>query len=102
MAIHIGKPYRIINIRHKRYNAHYHIPSDDCLVVPLKEYGDEALCDVRWEDSNGELQVIHDRMFVSDNIAPLNAMLHEKLFEIWNHYYNKVRSCLGMNKNAAV
>lgn len=94
MAIHIGQPYRIINSRHKRYHTYYQIPCDDCLVVPLKVYGSESLCDIRWEDENGELRVIHNRMFVSENIAPLNAMLHEKLFEIWNHYYNKVRSLL--------
>ncbi|HEY0741523.1 MAG TPA: hypothetical protein VGD40_08675 [Chryseosolibacter sp.] len=95
MAIHIGKPYRIIAMRYKRYNAHYQIPSDDCLVVPTKEYGTESLCDVRWEDTNGVLQVIHNKMFLSDNLAPLNAMLQTKLYEIWEHYYNKVRTCVA-------
>ncbi len=92
MSIHIGKPYRIIPIRYKRYNAHYNIPSDSCLVIPLKQFGDESLCDIRWEDLNGVLQVIHNAMFVSQNLIPLNAILHDKLFDIWDHYYNKVRS----------
>lgn len=102
MAIHIGKPYKIIKMRHKRYEPHYHIPSENCLIVPLKEYGNESLCDVRWEDENGELQVFHNRMFVSDNIAPLNAMLHEKLYQIWIHYYTTLRTNFGIIESAVV
>lgn len=89
MSIHIGKPYKIISLRNKRYDAHYNIPSDNCLIVPLKEYGDEALCDVRWEDANGLLQVIHNRMFVSENLVPLDPALNEKLFELWDYNYGK-------------
>lgn len=100
MAIHIGKPYRIINSRHKRYATHYNIPSNDCLVVPLREYGNELLCDVRWENENGELHVEHNRMFVSKNIEPLNAMLHEKLYEIWIQYYTTLNTGSGISENA--
>jgi hypothetical protein len=96
MAIHLKKPYRIIPTREKRYNAHYNIPSDQSVVVPLKELGSEVLCDVRWENDNGELRVIHNIMFVSENLVPLNPMLDKKLFDIWEHYYN---SLITKNEN---
>ncbi len=92
MSIHINKPYRIIPPKEKRYNAHYNIPSANCVVVPLKQLGDEVLCDIRWEDSNGEMQVLHNKMFIVDNLIPLNEMLHVNLHEIWNHYYNRPQS----------
>lgn len=71
----------------KRYEAHYKIPAAEVVVVPLKELGEEVLCDLRWEDSNGEIQVIHNAMFVKENLIPLNAMLDVKLHELWSHYY---------------
>lgn len=89
MSIHINKPYKIIPSKEKRYNAHYNIPSAECVIVPLKVLGEEALCDIRWEDANGEMQVLHNKMFIFDNLLPLNEMLHIKLYDIWNHYYNK-------------
>jgi hypothetical protein len=88
MSIQIGKPYKIIAKREKRYSAHYNIPSAECVVIPLKAIGAEVLCDVRWEDVNGEMQVIHNKMFIADNLKPLNEMIHEKVYEIWTHYYS--------------
>jgi hypothetical protein len=87
MSIQLNQPYRIIPTRFKRYEAHYKIPAADVLVIPLKELGEEVLCDVRWEDSNGVMQVISNAMFVKENLIPLNAMLDVKLLEIWTHYY---------------
>jgi hypothetical protein len=87
MSIQLNQPYRIIPTRIKRYEAHYKIPAVDTLVVPLKEFGEEVLCDLRWEDSNGIIQVIHNAMFVKENLSPLNEMLDVKLLEIWTHYY---------------
>jgi hypothetical protein len=89
MSMHLGKPYKIATIREKRYNAHYNIPSVDCVVIPLRELGDEVLCDVRWEDANGEIQVLHKKMFISERLVEMNEMLHMKLYEIWDHYYNQ-------------
>jgi hypothetical protein len=87
MSIHLNQPYRIVPARHKRYTAHYGIPAADVVVVPLKELGEEVLCDIRWEDQNGELQVIHQAMFVKDVLFPLDQMLDMKLYDIWIHYY---------------
>jgi hypothetical protein len=87
MAIHLNKPYRIIPAKQKRYGLHYQIPADS-LVVPLKLLGEEVLCDVRWENDNGELKVIHNAMFISDNLTPLNSMIDDKLFDLWKHYYD--------------
>jgi hypothetical protein len=88
MSIHLNQAYRINPVRHKRYESHYGIPAAEVVVVPLKELGEEVLCDIRWEDKNGELQVIHQAMFVKDVLIPLNPMLDVKLYEIWTHYYN--------------
>jgi hypothetical protein len=88
MNIHLNKPYKIIAFRQKRYAAHYNIPASDSLVVPVKNFQEEVQCDVRWENENGELKVLHEKMFVSENLIELNPLLDEKLFELWAHYYN--------------
>ena len=87
MKIHLTKPYKILPPRTKRYEAHYQIPASQCLVVPLKELGEEVSCDVRWEDDNGILHHLTQKIFLSDNLVPLNQMLEEKLFELWQQYY---------------
>jgi hypothetical protein len=90
MSINLNKPYRIVPTRLKRYESHYQIPAERALVVPVKALGQEVSCDIRWEDQNGELHVIHNAMFVSENLVPLNAMENEKLYEIWEHYYSSL------------
>lgn len=87
MNIHLKEPYKVISFRRKRYDAHYNIPSAESLIVPVRELGKEVLCDVRWENENGELKVLHDKMFISENLIKLNPLLDDKLFEIWTHYY---------------
>lgn len=87
MKIQLNKPYKILPTRYKRYESHYQIPALRCLVVPLKELGEEVSCDVRWEDDNGELHLISQKIFVSDNLVPLNGMLESKLYELWQQYY---------------
>lgn len=90
MSIKLNKPYRINPIRVKRYEAHYKIPAGISLVVPVKAFDDEVLCDIRWEDENGELHVIHRAMFTSENLVPLDQFKDEKLHELWDHYYNRL------------
>jgi hypothetical protein len=87
MSIQLNKPYRIVRFKEKRYNAHYQIPAAQVVVIPLEKRDKEVLCDVRWENENGELQVKHSIMFISDNLVPLNGMTDEKLFDLWKHYY---------------
>ena len=89
MSIHLNKPYKIIELRHKRYNAHYDIPSSEVVVIPLRNLGSEVMCDIRWENGNGILEVRHKAMFKSDNLIPLNSMIDDKLFELWTHYYGE-------------
>jgi hypothetical protein len=88
MAIHLKKPYRIIPTRVKRYETHYNVPAEYVLVVPQKIFGEEVLCDMRWEDKEGILHVIHNAMFVFDNLIPLNQLPDTKLQELWDHYYS--------------
>jgi hypothetical protein len=85
--IKLGTGYKIIETRHKRYISHYQIPSQECLVVPLKSYGSDVSCEVRWEDESGILHSKQDLLFNFENLKPLNQMLDTKLFEIWQHYY---------------
>lgn len=87
MAIKLTKPYKVAEMRVKRYESHYQIPAQRCVVVPLKMLGDEVLCDVRWEDDNGHLHLLENKMFVSDNLVPLNPLIDAKLYEVWMHYY---------------
>lgn len=87
MHVQLRKPYKIARIREKQYDTHYKIPSKECVIIPIRTYGDQALCDIRWENENGELVVIHQKMFAVQNLLPLDQMLYDKLFEIWKHYY---------------
>jgi hypothetical protein len=93
MSIHLNKPYKIISHKQKRYAAHYDIPAAQALIIPLKVYGTDVSCDIRWEDANGELKVLHEKIFSIENIEPLNSLIDDKLHEIWEHYYS-------MNKEA--
>jgi hypothetical protein len=90
MNITLNKPYKIIAYRQERYDVHYNIPSAESLIVPTKYVGDQVLCDVRWETGNGELKVLHQKMFITENLVRLNPLADEKLFEIWAHYYRSI------------
>ncbi|MBT1704742.1 hypothetical protein [Chryseosolibacter indicus] len=90
MVNYINQPYKIVTSKQKRYEAHYKIPAGNVVVIPVRELGEEVLCDIRWEDSNGELQVIHHAMFIKGNLTPLNAMLDIKLFDIWSAHYKSL------------
>lgn len=87
MKIYLGKPYKIIALREKRYDAHYNIPSSKSLVVPVREYGGEFACDVRWTNDDGNPEVIHHLVFASENLESVNALVDEERFELWEHYY---------------
>jgi hypothetical protein len=88
MSVQLGKPYKISQHKLKRYADHYNIPSDNCVVVPVKSFGDDLSCEVRWEDANGELQLRNDLLFSQENIEPLNAFKDPALHELWQHYYS--------------
>jgi hypothetical protein len=88
MSIKLEMPYKIVTARAKRYAAHYNIVPERTLVVPRKMLGSEVACDMRWEDDNGELHLLENKIFVSDNLIPLNPMLEPKLHELWQHYYS--------------
>ena len=88
MSIHLRRPYKITERKLKRYEDHYHIPADKCLIVPIKEFGDDVSCDVHWEDSNGVMQRQYQLLFSQDNLEPLNQMRDFQLHEIWQHYYS--------------
>jgi hypothetical protein len=91
MSIRLKKPYKIIQPKHKKYEAHYLIPADKSLVVPLQVLGEEVSCDVRWENDNGELKAIHNIIFIKDNLIPLNPMIDDKLYSLWLHYYPELK-----------
>jgi hypothetical protein len=86
MSIQLRKAYKIAQHKMKKYAAHYNIPSDKCLIIPMRSSGYDLSCDVRWEDSNGELQK-KELLFSNQNIEPLNAFKDPALHELWQHYY---------------
>jgi hypothetical protein len=89
MTIKLTRPYKVAAERIKRYQSHYNMPADRVLVVPLKLLGDDVSCDIRWEDDNGELQLLQNKVFTVDNLVPLNPLLDNKLHELWQHYYDR-------------
>ena len=88
MTIKQGLPYKIEPHQGKKNAAHYNISPQKCLIVPAKIFGNEASCDIRWEDDNGEVFLLQNKFFVCENLVPLDSMLDIKLQELWQHYYN--------------
>jgi hypothetical protein len=88
MNIKQGLPYKITPHRAKKYAAHYNISPERCLIVPVRLFGNEASCDIRWEDDNGELLLLQNKFFVCDSLVPFNPMLEPKLHELWEHFYD--------------
>jgi hypothetical protein len=89
MSIQLKKPYKIIPIRQKRYEGHYHIPAVQAIVIPIKQLGEEVSCDIRWENDFGESKVIHNAIFVTENLEPLNALMDDNLYALWKQYYGE-------------
>ena len=88
MSIHLKQPYKITLHKLKRYAAHYNIPAESCVVVPVASFGHDHSCEVRWENANGELQLKNGLFFSEENIEPLDALKDPGLHEIWLHYYS--------------
>jgi len=87
MTIKRGLPYKIEPHQAKKYAAHYNILPEKCLIVPLKLFGEEASCDIRWADDNGELFLLQNKFFMLENLVPLNPLLEVNLYELWRDYY---------------
>lgn len=83
------KAYKIHPTRWKRYESHYTIPVEKCLIVPIRSLGNEVMCDIRWTDMNGESQLLRDKMFLYDNLVVIDPMLDYELYEIYVQYYVK-------------
>lgn len=101
-SIHLLKPYKILQRKHKKYAAHYDIPSQDCLVIPVKDYGEDICCDVRWEDSNGELQIKEKVFFNREYLVPIHPILDPSRHEMWMHYYGAATDQLAAHDNQAL
>jgi hypothetical protein len=94
MTIKKGLPYKIEPHQAKKYAAHYNITPQKCLIVPVKIFDNEASCDIRWEDDNGEVFLLQNKFFVCENLVPLNSMLEVELHMLWRHYYDS-----GLNES---
>lgn len=92
--IRLGKPYKVSEHKHKQYNKHYEIPVQSCVVVPVKIYGDQISCDLRWKDESGETRHREDLMFSSAYLVPLDAIKDFKLYDLWEEYNKTVSSSL--------
>lgn len=84
--IRLGKPYKVSEHKHKQYQKHYEVPIADCVVVPVKKYGDQISCDLRWKDGSGETKHREDLMFSGAYLLPLDAMKDFKLHDLWEEY----------------
>jgi hypothetical protein len=87
MTVKLTKPYKIVSDRMRRYESHYEIPAEKSLIVPVKVFGDEVSCDIRWEDASGEAHLLQGKLFVPDNLVALNPLFDFELYEIWSRHY---------------
>jgi hypothetical protein len=89
MSIQLNQPYKIIPDKYKVYQEHYIIPAEQSLVVPIKALGEEVACDIHWE-RNGELQVMHQTVFINENLMPIDLMEDEQLYALWKAYKSQL------------
>jgi hypothetical protein len=94
--IRLGKPYKVSEHKHRQYNKHYEVPIEVCVVVPVKKYGDQISCDLRWKDESGETKRRDDLMFNSAYLLPLDAMKDFKLYELWEEYTRTAKEPLDV------
>lgn len=87
MNIKLLRPYKVTPHKLKRYEAHYQVPAQRSIVVPLRLLGDEVSCDIRWEDDFGQPQLLQNKIFAIQNLVPLNPILEEGLHAVWSRYY---------------
>ena len=88
MNIKQGFPYQVVQHRVNKYAAHYNISPSKCVIVPLRILGDEASCDIRWNDDNGDPHLLENKFFACENLVPLNALQEFELHIISKHVYN--------------
>ena len=93
--IRLGKPYKVSEHKHKQYQKHYEIPIQSCVVVPVKKYGDQISCDVRWKADTGETKHRDELMFSSGYLLPLDAMKDFKLQDLWEEYSKTMGAALN-------
>jgi hypothetical protein len=86
--VELNKPYKIIPDKYKLYVDHYMIPAALSLIVPTRILGEETACDVRWE-SGGQLQVMHNVVFVNENLMAIDLIADEQLYALWKDYSNQ-------------
>jgi hypothetical protein len=67
------------------------------VVIPVKKYGDQISCDLRWKDESGETKQRDDLMFSSAYLLPLDAMTDFKLHDLWEEYNKSVSPSLDVN-----
>ena len=95
MSITLNSPYVALPRKRVKYSSHYGITSETFLIVPIKDYGTDVSCEVRWEDGNGELHVREHMVFSKENLVKLNGMLDDKPQELWVHYYEDPKAVIA-------
>lgn len=88
MSIILNQPYKIVQRKQKKYEEHYQIPSEKCVIIPVRVYGDDISCDVRWEDPQGIMQIKNKVLFQHQNLELIDPMVDYQLHEIWKHFEN--------------
>jgi len=84
--IGLGKPYKVSEHKHRQYQKHYEIPIEKCVVVPVKKYGDQISCDLRWKDESGVTNRREELMFSGVYLQPVDAIKDFRLYELWEEY----------------
>lgn len=89
MNVKQGLAYKIAPAKAKKYAVHYNISPEKCLIVPTRLFGNEASCDIRWEDDNGSV-LLQNKLFVEENLVPLSALYDFELYALWKRHYDHV------------
>lgn len=86
----LRRPFKVVAETARQYGPHYNIPTEHSLIVPIKILGEEVSCDIRWEDNNGVLHLLEEKVFAIVNLERVKALADPKLQELWEHYYKRM------------
>lgn len=82
----LSKPYKVSEHKHRQYHRHYELPIEKCVVIPVKKYGDQISCNVRWTEDSGQPNQRNELMFSGAYLQPVDAIKDFRLYELWEDY----------------
>lgn len=91
--VHLKTPYKIIPARVKRYTDFYGIPAENCIIIPIKAYGDQVNSEAIWKVDD-TIERREGLMFSADNLEAVTLKKDFRMFSVWEEYRGQPKQVL--------